>query len=799
MFMNFIDTFVISDVTERPYLTDSVDSDQMRYEQSLRSVIAEKNIPYPGKPASSMEGWEYYYSYGNSYVDRSTFYSILTYVAFDACTVVKAEMACQRTFVLWTYAAVSVWCNGKLVCETDTPVYKPIIRKEFVIDLVAGENEIYLRLQNLGVRDTKNLFGLELSDPSSLQISVPEGEYSSKYLEATTWLNALSLVKDTLQFPTTRTDIEIGYDLHSPDFATVASRYSWFPIAASTSFVVGNESPYFLVRIRIGGQYLSRRFEIAERISPEYSDVKDFAGNFKRMLGVIAAADGLSRGDKFGFYIQNILARKALGTSHPRDREYFLTTLQQIEDRYDCSDFLISGVIRYMKNYELDAELQARIDEVLLNYRYWMTMKGSDAMCFWSENHSLLFYSCAMIVGSMYSDAYFPRAEMTGSELSAFGKRLTMEWLDDVEELGFEEFLSTVYMNVTFACLLNIVDYAEKDISDRAAKVTDRMLKELSLHTFDGSIIAPMGRVYRGIINPSKQGAQSLMNLVNPLVPTSFGEGWLSYFATSSYQIPSGLVDLMEKPVSSVSSTGNALVVLEKTADYCLTSVQSPRLDGHARWKNITLEENTSQYENTHLYTKSFNERFHGTTFFEPGVFGYQQHVWSAAISCEALVFANNPGASCDSSSMRPGYWYGNGILPALKQDGRVLGAIYEIPDSYPLHFTHAFIPISKFEEVIRDGDWFFLRQESGFMALWCNTKLEAYDDELSRCEYRAYGQHTAYVCLVGSVEKDASFSSFIASAKARAPQYDAASQTLFVDGNGFVKFEQSNDKTQYV
>ncbi|MFA6682307.1 MAG: hypothetical protein WCS35_09780, partial [Sphaerochaeta sp.] len=296
-----------------------------------------------------------------------------------------------------------------------------------------------------------------------------------------------------------------------------------------------------------------------------------------------------------------------------------------------------------------------------------------------------------------------------------------------------------------------------------------------------------------------KQGAQALMNLVNPRVPTSFGEGWLSYLATSSYQIPSGLVNLMENPVSRVSSTGNALVALEKTAEYCLTSVQSPRLDGKQRWKNSTLEEDTAKHENTHHYTKSFNERFHGTTFFEPGVFGYQQHVWSAALSCEALVFVNNPGASCDSSSMRPGYWYGNGILPALKQDNKSLGAIYEIADDYPLHFTHVFLPSCKFDEVIRDEAWFFLRKGSGFIALWCNIELEAYDDELAGCEYRAYGQHAAYFCLVGSVVEDGSFRSFIAISKARNPQYFADSKMLLVDGKEFVKFEESNDKTQYV
>ena len=46
-----------------------------------------------------------------------------------------------------------------------------------------------------------------------------------------------------------------------------------------------------------------------------------------------------------------------------------------------------------------------------------MDQEGSDAMCFWSENHSLMFYVSAMNVGELYPEDYFARAHMTGKEL----------------------------------------------------------------------------------------------------------------------------------------------------------------------------------------------------------------------------------------------------------------------------------------------------------------------------------------------------------------------------------------------
>jgi hypothetical protein len=109
------------------------------------------------------------------------------------------------------------------------------------------------------------------------------------------------------------------------------------------------------------------------------------------------------------------------------------------------------------------------------------------------------------------------------------------------------------------------------------------------------------------------------------------------------------------------------------------------------RWKNITLSPVSEKAKISHLYTKSFNERFHGTTFFRPGVYGYQQHLFTASLGEDAIVFVNHPGASSDSSSMRPGYWYGNGILPLVRQSDCLLAACYEIPDDYPVSFTHAY------------------------------------------------------------------------------------------------------------
>ena len=793
----FVDRFMVTDVTEVPYIDDTVDKDQLRYENYLRSKVAVRNVEYPGGFSDSSK-WHCYYSHGDFFVDFSTFYSTLSYVAFDAVSSVVSDKPRECRMVLWTYGAVDVWVNGRKAVQTDVPVYKPIIKKEFIAELREGENEIYVRLQNLGVRDTRNLFAIEVSDDEGLSFDLPKCGNHDELISAIAFLDGTTIKDGCIVFPSAHGDVSVGSDTGSPDIAQVVSKTTWEDVSGKTSYRMHDDCYIYHVKVSVGEEVLKRTLENIDAVHPEYSGAASWDDNFRMKLQAIAGVEGLSRGGKFGFYIQDILARKALGIENPNDRKYFLITLDQIESRFDCSDFLVSGVIRYMKNYPVDAELKARIDEVLLNYRFWMTMEGSDAMCFWSENHSLLFYSCAMLVGAMYPDSYFPRAKMTGRELSAFGRRLVSEWFEDFEEYGFEEFLSTVYMNVTFACLLNIIDYADEEIAAKARKATDLMLEELSLHTFNGAIIAPMGRVYRGVIYPTKQGAQSLMNLVNPAVPTSFGEGWLSYYATSSYKFPAGLVSLMEDAVDTSYSTGNALVSIRKSNDYILTSVASPRLDGKDRWTNVMLSGNRTG-EDSHSYTKSFNERFHGTTFFEPGVYGYQQHMWSAALSPEALVFVNHPGAFADSSSSRPGYWYGNGVMPALRQDGRMLGAVYSIPGNHPVQFTHVFLPECKFSMVEKDGHWIFMRKDDGFLALWSSGEYEPYDDQLISSELRVYGPDTAYLVFAGSAAEDGSFSSFKDKAKSFAPSFSKEKRQLIVSGSVFTSFTKTTDRTQYV
>lgn len=802
----FLTNYLISGPKEMDFVNDETDENQLRYEQHLRSLVADLSRTCPrgpivlGQNSRLQMPWKYYYHYGNWFVDESTFYSTLKKVELDAVTQILVEEDLTAEAVVWSYAAVDVWCNGELACRMDTPVYKPIQKKKMELRLKKGKNQIYVSLQTLGVRDTRTLFGIQFMDHTEdICVVLPDEKQTEELVRIEQWLASVKIKNSVMTYQGSAPDgTYLGYDSQSPDFAQVNIRKEWHEISGNPRVELDEEKPgVILVSVKNQHGTLTRKVENILAQKPEYSGIIDFEENKKAIFRRIGEAEGLSRGDKFGFSISNILARKFLGVDGERDTELLYETLDQIESRYDCSDFLVCGLIRYLKNYPVNEDLAKRAKEVLLNWRYWMDQKGSDAMCFWSENHSLMFYTCAMNAGEMYPEEYFPRADMTGRELFIEGRSKVKAWLADVEEHGFEEFLSTVYMCVTFAALLNVIDFSEDVISRRAVKITDRLLEMLCRHTFDGVVIAPMGRVYREVVHPFEQGAQALMNLINPEVPYSYGEGWLGFYASSSYQLPKDLTDLMVQPADTAYSTGNALIRLKKTPAYCMTSVQSPRQDEEfKRWRNLTLDPDSDT--STCEYTKSLNERFHGTTCFEPGVYGYQQHMWYAALDKETDLFTNHPGGTCDSSSMRPGYWYGNGVMPSLAQEENFLGAVYHIPEEHPIHFTHAYFPAPKFSETIISDHWLSGRKADGFAALWCSGMLEPVDDQLFECEYRTYGDDIAYFCVCAGRQDFKSLEEFTAYAKDLHPNFDAQ-QRILTAGPLKVRFTNNNDRTQYI
>lgn len=801
----FIMQYMLAGPKKTPFTSTTKAPSQLELEAKLRAEIVSpkpekregpkhnQTVIRMGERAENGCLWSVYAAYGNCFIDVSEFYSTLHKINLEAATVLQAPADMAVRARVWSYMAVGIYCNGQLVGELSRPVYKPIQYQEVVLPLKQGSNLLFFCCENLGVRDTRSLLGVNILDhQEELRVRLPDEHCQDMVYNDICFLEQLKLKDGALHLLVQASgQVEYCCPVHSPDYAVMRQSPTWRSLDGITKIEIPQGDTQVTVRVRGNGYELSRTLEFTERQKPEY-----LANPKEQFLERIAAVESLNRGG-FGFAISNILARKYLNKVQLKDRELLFETLDLIEKRVDCSDFMVCGLLRYIHLYEMDEALWERTKQVLLNYRYWMSMDGTDGMCFWSENHSLMFYLSAMDAGQFFPEEYFTLAGMTGRELSEFGKEKLLQWLDDVEEYGFEEFLSTVYMCLTFAALLNVIDFTKLEISRRASAIADQLIHQLCRQTFRGCVIAPQGRVYREVIYPFGQGTQSIISLLNPEAPYSYGEGWMAFLVGSSYHFPEGLLAEMDEEKTCSYTSGNAKIVLEKNDSYCLTSVQSPREDGYTRWKNIQSEPEADR--DSHLYTKSFNERFHGTSFFQPGVYGYQQHLWYAALSPEAVLFVNHPGTSTERSGMRPGYWYGNGIIPAVKQVSGMLGAVYEIPENYPIHFTHVYCPVNRFYEAVIQEHWLFLRKDKGYLALWCSGVMSPYNDTIFDCEFRVYGSRVAYVCICGKQADYEDLAAFAAYAESLQPVYDMESKTLQTASGFQLEYQEKQDQTQYI
>lgn len=798
--LGYVTEWLVAGPLETPYAPPEnlpcTWNDQLGYEKALRGIFF-TSTELTGKvedtrldtPAPNGLTWEYCTNCQDGFVNKSTFYGLLTCVQLEAVTGLYSATCRKAPAVLWTYAAVEVWVNGQKVLAATPPVYKPIQKIPLVLPLEKGENQIFVRLQNLGVRDTRSIFGLQLEENGEPFWQVlPDAGRTHPLQLANEWLGTLAAPHGALLAEAT-----------APYPAALTYGETRVPISAPGSYTMPEDIKDISVCIQTPSGNLSKNFELLEHSQPmKTGPAIPGKQHWTQFFEQIAQNKWEPRGNGVYFSVFHVLARLATGCPRPDDDELLMRDLDYIESCGDCADFLVIGFLRLLNNYTVNHTVRERAEKVLLNFRYWMDEAGNDGMCFWSENHALMFYGAQHVAGGLFPTQTFTRSARTGAQQQEIGARRCWEWLQDIEQHGAEEFNSASYFPVTLVALLNLVDFAAPELARHAAEIADSLLRQLCLHVFDGSVISPQGRVYRDVIYPYRQSTQSVLHMIHPALPRANTESmWNACLATTHYRFPDDLYELMQQTASRTYTCGNARIVLEKRKDTLLTSVASPRgAEETLAWENICFTEkpNTDSY----LYVKSLNERFHGTNLFQPGVYGYQQHLWYAALSSRCVVFTNHPGSFADGGGMRPDYWYGNGVFPALTQSQNKLATIYKIPENHPVVFTHVFWPQCTFDEWEQNGAWLFGRVKNGMVGLWCSGALAPANQLLTGCEYRCHETNTAYFCFTASIEECGNFENFKAQCHALAPEY-CHEQAHFTAVGLNLTFTAYENKTQFI
>jgi len=688
---------------------------------------------------SSGDAWELYSGGQNVFVETYRFFYNLTASDYYGLTYLSVPVKTKVKARLWsTRGKTQVWCRGRLVAER---VQASGTKPSFVdveLPLEAGINPVIVRQWDLGARNTPQLFGLQLLDGAEqVEAGLFGNEQTEAFFEAEEWLYSVKLNSSG--------NLEAAKPAPLDAFVQFEKeKRRWAAGERSFSFSEG-ETPFQLnLVVNLDDTVLVRKVE-NPRYYPYHSPITadTLSGYRREYLRLLLPKEQKSL---YGLIIKAVLGEKMTN----RD-QILKTELARIDSRADCSDFYLSAILRLYRMGGLTPEEQQRVRKTVLEFRYWTDESGTDAMSMSSENHQLLFHGCQLLAGNLLPEERFKRSGRKGKEQARIAKERLNRWLSRVEQRGFEEFLSSAYVPITMGGLLNLVDFADDpDISRRAGKLVDSILIQLAQHSFDGVTSGPQGRVYRdGALYPRNSGTQAILSYVTPKAKLSLNP-WVSFLASSRYTIPS-VDQWLDQPIDLVYPQGGTVITLRKTADYAISSATVPSPSG-------------------------------GKEYW-PGALGTQEHLCDINLGDDTHIFLNHPGASYETSQSRPGYWNGNGVLPTLKQKGSTMMAIFDIPESYPIQFTHAYWPADQFDQEEKYAGWSFARKGDAYIGLWCSRPTMLTGDMVMGRELRANGRKTAWVAVVSSQAEAGSFETFIHRCRAMAPRFDSEAKALWVDG----------------
>ena len=124
-----------------------------------------------------------------------------------------------------------------------------------------------------------------------------------------------------------------------------------------------------------------------------------------------------------------------------------------IRARYDCLDFRANALYRFyvaagdlLDKVSPSGKVRELLEKTFLGMKFWITEKGHDSVCYFSENHEITFFALAYLIGRLFPDRVFVNDGRTGEEKSREARERAITWLELRGKYGFSEFYSHNYL-----------------------------------------------------------------------------------------------------------------------------------------------------------------------------------------------------------------------------------------------------------------------------------------------------------------------------------------------------------------
>ena len=516
-------------------------------------------------------------------------------------------------------------------------------------------------------------------------------------------------------------------------------------------------------------------------------------------------------------------------------------TLKYISGEYDCSDFRMVNMVRTLYDFgdQIPKDYKDKIENVLFNFRYWWDEPGENSMCYWSENHQILFASAEYLVGQLYPDTVFPSSGLTGKQHMAKAKIRALDWLEMRWKYGFIEFYSGVYYKEDIGALINIIDLAEdEELVKKSQIIMDLLFYDVAAQNIGTMFITTSGRAYSG----NRKGGSGA-NL-GGITRYYWGDGkergpgmMYGMMLTEKYQLPPVLAEIALDTSNVIIKQSNGLDLSElKTEGYFGTDNRSMMMQwgmesftnpevvrnslAHMRNCNMFSNEFISDFKildftllkwlhlepsivriinpqsngvaiqkgNTYTY-KTRDYSMYTAQSHHPGTYGDQQHVFGMNIKNHFSIFHNHPALEKGVKKQSPTYEVGYGHFPHAVQDKNVSLAIYNIPEKIGmmeadlLDYTRAYFPSEQFDTAYIAGKYVFGKKGETYCAFIGTNDFKFRDH--ANDDIIQPGKQTCWITEAGSKTEDGSFEAFTERIQNNELNFNVESLTLIYHSNG--------------
>ena len=167
--------------------------------------------------------------------------------------------------------------------------------------------------------------------------------------------------------------------------------------------------------------------------------------------------------------------------------------------RFDCSDFRAQLLFKIYKDCSdtLSGRCKNLIRDTFLRFKYFMDEPGHDSMCYWSENHQILFAVSEYLAGQEWEREVFTNNGMTGREHKEKAEARIRAWIRQRFAYGFSDYLSNNYLAEDLAPMANFIAYADdKTLVEDMHTVMHLLWLDVALNSVNNRFVAVSSRMY---------------------------------------------------------------------------------------------------------------------------------------------------------------------------------------------------------------------------------------------------------------------------------------------------------------